>query len=115
MLLSEFSQSEKIIPCPRAIICNNCEQNIMLGAVLNSDDNVDYQEDYGFRVSFFKLSRAVIDGYTKKKSLKMQLEKFRPQRNIEKNDKESDERYRINMIDDKEYDEKYQIGKNKEE
>ena len=67
MLLSEFSQSEKIIPCPRKIICNNCEQNNLLGDILNAGDNVDDEEDYGFTESFFKISPSVIDDYTKKK------------------------------------------------
>ena len=49
MLLSEFSQAGKIIPFPRTIICNNCEQNNLLGDILNSGDNVDDQEDYGFK------------------------------------------------------------------
>ena len=66
MLLSEFSQAEKNIPCPRKIICNNREQNIMLGDILNAGDNVDDQEDYGFRGSFFKIPPTVIDDYTKK-------------------------------------------------
>ena len=29
MLLSEFSQAEKLIPCTKTTICNNCEQNNM--------------------------------------------------------------------------------------
>ena len=45
----------------------------------------------------------------------MQLENLIPQRDIYKNDQQSDEKYHINMIDDKEYDERYQIGENKEE
>ena len=45
----------------------------------------------------------------------MQLENLIPQRDIYKNDQQSDEKYHINMIDDKEYDEIYQIGENKEE
>ena len=45
----------------------------------------------------------------------MQLEHLRPQINIENNDKQSDERYQINMIDDNEYDEKYHIGENKKD
>ena len=53
MLLSEFSQAEKIIPCPRILICNNCEQNNLLGDILNAGDNVDDQEDYGFRGYIF--------------------------------------------------------------
>ena len=42
--------------------------------------------------------------------MNIQLEHLRPQRNIENNDKQSDERYQINMIDDKGYDERDQIG-----
>ena len=45
----------------------------------------------------------------------MQLEILRPQINIENNDKQSDERHQINMIDDKEYDERDHIGENKKE
>ena len=45
MLLSEFSQAEKIFPCLRTIIINDCEQNNMLGGILNAGDNVDDQED----------------------------------------------------------------------
>ena len=54
MLLSEFSQAEKIIPCPRTIIRNNCDQNNLLGDIFNAGDDVDDQEDYGFTGSFFK-------------------------------------------------------------
>ena len=39
---------------------------------------------------------------------------MRPQINIENNDKQSDERYQINMIDVKEYNKSDQISKNKE-
>ena len=52
MLLSEFLQAERIIPCPRTIICNNCEKNLF-GDILNAGDNGDDQEDYGFRGPFF--------------------------------------------------------------
>ena len=45
----------------------------------------------------------------------MQQEHLRPQRNIEINDKRTDEGYQKNIIDDKEYDERYQISKNDEE
>ena len=44
----------------------------------------------------------------------MQLENLIPQINIDKNDKKSDERYQINMIDDKEYNKSDQISENKE-
>ena len=65
MLLSEFSQAEKIIPCPRTIICNNYEQMNLLGDIFNAGDNVDNQEDYGFKGLFFNISPTVIDDYTK--------------------------------------------------
>ena len=74
MLPSEFSQTEKMIPCPRTIICNNCEQNNLVGDIFNAGDNVDDQEYYGFTGSFFKNAPTVIDDYTKNKILNMQLE-----------------------------------------
>ena len=40
-LLSEFSQSKKIISFPGTIICNNCEQVIVLGDIFNAGDNVE--------------------------------------------------------------------------
>ena len=73
MLLSEFSQARKIIPCPRTIIFNGGEQNNWLGDVLNSGDIVDYQEDYGFRGPYFKIPPTPIDDYTRNKCLNMQL------------------------------------------
>ena len=109
MLLYKFSQAGKIIPCPRTIIFNNCEQNNLVGDIFNAGDNVDDHEDYGFIGSFIKISPTVIDYYKKQKFLNMQLEHFRPQRNIENNDKQYDEIYQINLIDDKESDERYQI------
>ena len=36
MLLSEFSQADKIIACPRTIICNTCEQNNIICEILNA-------------------------------------------------------------------------------
>ena len=71
MLLSEFSLAEKIISCPRTIICNNCEQNSLLGDIFDAGDNIDDQEDYGFRGSFFKIAPTVIYEYTKKNFLNM--------------------------------------------
>ena len=65
MLLSEFSQSEKIIACPRTTISNNCEQNNLLGDILNAGDHVDDQEDYGFRGSYFKIAPTFIYNYKK--------------------------------------------------
>ena len=66
MVLSEFSQVKRIIPCPRTIICNNCEEMNVLGDILNTGDNVKDQEDYGFTGSFFKIACTVIYEYTKK-------------------------------------------------
>ena len=43
----------------------------ILGDILNAGDNVDDQEDHGFRGSFFKIAPTVIDDYTKKKCLNM--------------------------------------------
>ena len=74
----------------------------MVGGILNAGDNVDYQEYYGFRGSCFKIAPTVIDNYTKNKFLNMQLEHLRPQRNIDNNDKQYDEGYKINITDDKE-------------
>ena len=65
MLLSEFLQANKVIPCPRTIICNDCEQMNLLGDTLNSGDNVEDQEDYGFTGSFFKIFSTFIYDYTK--------------------------------------------------
>ena len=87
----------------------------MLGDILNSGDNFDCQKDHGFRGSFFKIASAIIDDYSEKKLMNMKLEKLRPQRNIDNNDKQSDELYHINMIDYREADERDHIGDNKEE
>ena len=35
---------------------------------MNAGDNVNYQNDYGFTQSYFKVSPIVIDDYLKKKS-----------------------------------------------
>ena len=53
---------------------------------MNSGDDVDNQEDYWFTGSYFKTSLTVIDAYTKKKCLSMQLENLIPEKNIENND-----------------------------
>ena len=79
MLLSEFSQAEKIIPFPRTTIHNNCEQNNMLGDILNAGDNSDDQNYYEFTGSFFKTPPTVIYDYTKSKSMNMQLEHLIPE------------------------------------
>ena len=66
ILLSEFSHSERISACPRTIICNKCEQNNIIGEILNAGDNVDDQEYFGFTGSYFKIAPTVIDEYTNK-------------------------------------------------
>ena len=57
--------SWKIGAFPRTIICNNCEQNNLIGEILNDGNNVDDQEHYSFTGSYFKISPTVIDDYTK--------------------------------------------------
>ena len=64
----------------------------------------------GLEGTYSKIPPTVIDDYTKKKYLNMQLKNLRPNINIDNNDKESDEIYQIHIIYDKEYDERYQIG-----
>ena len=73
----------------------------MIGEILNSGDNVDDQEYCGFNGSYFKTAPTVIDEYTEKKFLDMQLEDLIPKKNIENNDKQTDERYQKILIDDK--------------
>ena len=85
MLLSEFPQAEKISACLRTIVCNNFEQNIMIGEILNTGDNVDDQEDFGFTGSYFNIVPIDIYDYTENKFLNMQRENLIPQRNIENN------------------------------
>ena len=85
MLLSEFSHSERISACTRTIVCNKCEQNNMIGETLNAGDNVDFQEDFGFTWSVFKIAPTVIYEYTKNKFLNTQRENLILQINIENN------------------------------
>ena len=87
----------------------------MIGEILNAGDNVDNQEDFGFTGSYFKIAPTVIDDNTKKKFLNIQLENLRPMRNIENNDKKTDEIYQKILIGDKESDERDQISKSDEE
>ena len=72
MLLYEFSNTERIRACPKTIICNKCEQNNMIGKILNTGDNVDDQEYFWFKGSYLKIAPTVIDDYTKNKFLNMQ-------------------------------------------
>ena len=88
MLLSEFSQAGGIIACPRTKICNNCEQSNLLGVILNAGDNIDYQEDYGFRGSYFNPPPCSYRRLYKNKYLNMLTKNLIPQRNTENNDKQ---------------------------
>ena len=36
----------------------------MIGEILNADDNIDDQEDFGFTGSYFNIASPVIDDYT---------------------------------------------------
>ena len=87
----------------------------MRGDILDAGDNVDDQEKFGFTESYFEIAPTNIYEYINNKLLNVQQENLRPQRNIEINDKQTDERYQEIFIDDKESDEKDQISKNEEE
>ena len=56
---------------------------------MNTGDNVDDQEDYGFTGSYLKIPPTVIDDYTKENFLNMRLENLRPERNVENNNKKN--------------------------
>ena len=83
MLLSNFSQPERIIPYPRTIICNNCEEMNVSGDILNAGGNVKDEEDYEFTASFFKVLPTVIEDITKNNLTKMKLGNLIPHRDIE--------------------------------
>ena len=52
MLLSEFNHAVKISPCPRTKICNKCAQSNTSGEILNTGDNADDEEMFGFSESY---------------------------------------------------------------
>ena len=81
----------------------------MLDDIFNAGDNVDDQEDNGFRGSSLE-SPLSLQITIHLFFLNIQLEHLRPQRDIENNGNESDETYQLNMIDNKESDERCQIG-----
>ena len=54
ILLSEFPQAIDINPCPRKIICNNCELINVSGDILNADENVEDKYGYVFTGSLKK-------------------------------------------------------------
>ena len=67
MLLSEFNNSVKIMPCPRTTICNKCEQSNTSGDRLNAGDNADDKEIFGFSEYYFKFFPRHLDECTKSK------------------------------------------------
>ena len=70
----------------------------MIGEILNAGDNVDDQENFGFTASYFKIVPTNIYDYIKNNFLNIQQENLRTQRNIEKNDKQTDERYQNYLL-----------------
>ena len=65
---------------------------------MNAGDNIDDRENFGFTGSYFKIVPTNIYDYIKNKFLNIQQENLRPQRNIEKNDKQTDERYQNYLL-----------------
>ena len=61
MFPSEFPQALDINPCPRTIVCNTCEMIHMSDDILNADENVEDEYEYGFTGSFFKKVPIIID------------------------------------------------------
>ena len=64
---------------------------------------------FGFSESYFKIAPTNIYEYTNSKLLNWQQENMRPQRNIEINEKITDEKYHNNKTEDKKSDERDQI------
>ena len=63
----------------------------MRGEIFNAGDNVDDQENFGCTESYLKFAPTNIDDYTKNKLLNIQQENLRYQRNVEINDRKTDE------------------------
>ena len=109
MLLSEFNHAVKISRCPRTKTCNKCAQSNTSGGILNTGDNADDKDIFGFSESYFKTAPRHLDECTKNKLLNLQQENMRPQKDIENTDNIPDETYQINEPDDNNYDERDQI------
>ena len=58
MLLSQFIHAVKISLCPRTTVCNKCAQSNTSGEILNTGDNADDEEMFGFSKSYLKKKRA---------------------------------------------------------
>ena len=82
MLVSEFNHAVKIIPCRRTTICNKCAQSNTSGDILNTGDNADDKDIFGFSESYFKIAPIHLDECTKNKLLNLQQENMRLQRYI---------------------------------
>ena len=67
MLISEFNRAVKIVPCPRTTICNKCSQSNTSGDILNTGDNADGKEIFGFSGFYFKTAPRHLDECTTKK------------------------------------------------
>ena len=65
MLLYGFLQSFDINPCPMKYFYNTCELIKVSGNILNTDENVEDEDDYGFIGSFFKKALIIVDDNTK--------------------------------------------------
>ena len=111
MLLSQFIHAVKISPCPRTTACNKCAQSNTSGDILITGENADDEDIFGFSESYFKTAPRHLDECTKNKSLNLQQENMRPQKNIENTDNIPDETYQMNEPDDKNSDKRDQIRK----
>ena len=68
-------------------------ENNMIYEILKTSDNDDNQEDFEFTGLYLKIALTVIDEYTTNRYLNMQWENLRPMKNIDNNDKKTDEIY----------------------
>ena len=64
-LLYEFSQAFHINNFTRTIVFNTCEVIHMSGDILNADENIEYEDEYGFTGSFLNPPPIIIDNNTK--------------------------------------------------
>ena len=65
MLIYEFNHAVKICPFTRTTICNKCAQSNTSGEILNTGDNTDDKEIFGFSESYFKNAPRHLDECTK--------------------------------------------------
>ena len=72
MLLYEFNHAVKISPCPRTTLCNKCVQSNTSGDILNTEDNAEDKDVFGFSESYFKTAPRHLDECTENKLLNLQ-------------------------------------------